>query len=300
MPQQVSNEPISVGLSNSSIGALTLGILDDGSTLPDTLELALTQKLVTDAISSEFYFQIQSATAVISGRDSYGKNLRFDQAAIDTGRVQVQVNGVIKSLAVDYNISPNVITFTATLSAGDRVKVSIFSIPPTVTTTVIFDRNDLTTINRGAWGNIRYVKELDISTGEFAKKWILYTSVGSGGLSSNARYQISGLQAGGVEVDLEHAKLFLSASPYGNIDRNLRCAVKCSDLVDEYPLETVGGTYTRASVNSDYVQYLPVGLLLEGSASSSDKSFIVEDVLTSDSSNEETVSITSPKIIGPV
>jgi hypothetical protein len=302
-------------LSNSESGAITLGLLisDIEAAGIQDIRLQMKQRLTADVPFTEYVFVQQIQDNVISGRDSNGKNLRFDQTAIDAGRVQVIVDGIIKNQDVDYVATPNIITFTTPLAIGVRTAVSVFGSAPTTLVDITLTKNAAatSTISGGAWGNIRWLQEYDKTTGIADRRWWLFTANTTGSISSEAQYQLDSIinvQTAAVIVPTVHSfqdvRFFLSSSPHDNTDRYLNLYVDAAPLADGFLMRSISTTFTELYAVADAIgDVSPPFQLIGGGSPAPDNSYIVVDTFPSNDRAASEALETKPKankIIGPV
>jgi hypothetical protein len=313
-----------VSLTCSASGVVTLAMfLTEAEALANpTVNVSLKQRLSADTPFTEYVYNLQTSTQIISGKDANGKNLRFDQAAIDEGRVLVLVNGVARQAgtdAGDYAIVPNTITFNTALAAGSVVEVSVFSVAPTQLVSLSFVANYsfLVTTNSGAWGNVRWVDEYDQTTGLLKsvqpgqKKWWIYSCTSLASVSTASQLLLTAIMNStsttvlmpGTLGDLADARFLLSASPHDNTDRYLNFYIDAQVLADGFYAQSIVTTIPELYADSSaLVDIFPPFQLISATPLSS-SSFVTADTYsTTDyvSSDTPETRLTGTKIIGPV
>jgi hypothetical protein len=274
-------------LSTSATGSLVLAVRSDSPTaLPTQLTISLEQKRVGDVAYQQYQFKPSASTTLISGKDSVGKNLRFDQLAIDEGRITVRVNGVDTT---DFLLEPSRITFRTQIFAGAIVDIIIYTEKSTTTRTLTLTRNKtlLPSLTRGSWSNIDYVVQAEANGG--TSKWYLYSTD-----------VIAGLTAGKIRVvknDVSDEAFFLLAStPYQSTDRYLNFVVDQSILSDDFNTAHDSGRLTASQALLSEL-FPPLMLVPEA--------YISTDLFTVGSSSAvvtdtEEARFASKKILGPV
>lgn len=312
-PSQPIPEKQVQALTCSKAGALTLALLLTDAEAGDnpTLTLKLSQRLSADVPSTEYIYNVSTSTSIISGKDSAGKNLRFDQSVIDNDLIHVLVNGVARQQGVgpnDYTASPNVITLNTPITSG-VVVISVFGIAPTIPQSLSFTANYsfIATANSGAWGNIRWVDEYDPTDGSLrstgGKKWWLYTcpSVSSLSIASMLKVNDIELQVGALD-SLANARFLLAAPPYDNTDRYLNFSVDVEALSEDYLMSSATAEITELFAEGATIELYPPYQLISDKVLA-DSSYVVADTFpTNDSVSDDTpeTRLVNSKIIGPV
>jgi len=312
--------PQTQALTCSSSGALTLALLlsDADAAANSTITLALQQRLSADVPSTEYVYNVTTTTSIISGKDSAGKNLRFDQNSIDNDLIHVLVNGVARQQGVganDYTASPNVITLNTPITSG-IVVVSVFGVAPTVPQQLSFSANYsfIATANAGSWGNIRWVDEYDPATGSLrsnsGKKWWLYTCTSVSNLATASMLKITSIKNGAGNIDLmpgtlgaiTNARFMIAAPPYGNTDRYLNFSVDVEALSDDYLLTSATGEITELFAAGATIELYPPYQLFSAPLLISSSYVVADTFPTNDSVSDDTPEsrLVSSKIIGPV
>jgi len=310
-----------VSLSCSDNGALTLAILmtDAAAIAYPTLRLQLRQRLSADVPFVEYVFNLIADEQIVSGKDSTGKNLRFDQNAINDGRVQVLVNGVTRSSgagATDYQASPNVITFNTALDAGTVVVVSVFGIAPTTTQVLQFTAN-YSVINAssvGSWSNIRWVDEYDPQTGLLrstnGERWWLYTCTALGDLSIASLLNIVSVNdqtddavIPGVLGEIEHVRFLIANPPHGSTDRYLDFYVSAEILTDPSgKMTSAVTTTTELFADREALTEIYPPFQLVSAENPANSSYVTPDAFSGAAVSQDVADerLTGTKIIGPV
>lgn len=272
----------SFDLSTSATGSLTLAVKGD-DTLPYQLNLTLEQRRVGDIQFQQFTFRLTSGATSVSGRDSSGKNLRFDQEAIDEGRVVARVNGVETTAT----FSGSKVSFITPVVGV--VDVLVYSTKSTTTKILTLTRNKSLnpTLARGSWANINYVERIDIDGN--VSKWYLY-SVDT----------IAGLTTGRIKIEksseVGEAIFLLASTPYQSTDRYLNFVVPQSSLIEDFNLAHESGELTASTEFLSEI-YPPISI--------PNDAFVGPDQFTVAASSAiildtEEVRFASRKILGPV
>lgn len=277
---EVSTASQSILMSNSSSGALVIAVKSsDPASLPIQITLDVEQKKIGDVGFQQFTFKATAATTSISGRDLNGKNLRFDQLAIDEQRVVVRLNGVEISPVLE----PSKVIFN--FPASSSVDVIVFNDVDVTKKTIFATRNKslIPSLTKGSWSNIDYVtRVLDDGT---LTKWYLYTAD-----------TIGDMTAGKIKVYTGNGAVFLlSSTPYQSMDRYLSFIIPQEKLQDDFLISPVDGHFTISKDLVDEI-YPPFAIPLD--------SYIVSDLYTVASSSAivtdtELVRLPSSKILGP-
>lgn len=314
--KKVSASPVaatqqSVSLSCSSTGVLTLAVrmTDAQATANPTLTMALTQRRVDDISYVVYNFKPSASTSTISGKDLTGKNLRFDQSAIDEGRVFVRLNGISIFPGDGITLTPNTVTFTTSVAAGSTVSVSVYSQQNTVSRTLDFEANYsfLVTSGSGSWGNVRWAEDYDDMTGAInPEKWWLYSCTSLGEIASSSRLILDTIfQSDGVTplvTDFTTVRFLLSGDPHDNTDRYLNFYVDGVGIHDGYALSSSTATITELFADANVVLEIYPPMQLIKSTVMTNSSFVTADTFptTTYSSDASAVRLSGTKIIGPV
>lgn len=312
----VNNEIQTLSLSCSSTGVLTLAIYqsDLEAEARTNLVVKLTQRRIEDISYQQYVFRPSISTTLISGRDTSGKNLRFDQNVIDEGRIFVRINGVSKSIGSasdQITLSPNTISFNSEIAAQSSIDVSIYFEKDTIEKTLTFTANKAFVVNSnsGAWGNIRYITEYGSDGNLKPNKWWLYSCTGFGDITTSSRLKLDSiLEENGVTValagqNLINARFLIASEPFGNTDRYLNFLVECATLNEGYMLSTVNNTITEllTDINSLKEIYPPFQLVydtvLQNSSFVTTDTFISSDAIPTDTALTRLV---GKKTIGPI
>lgn len=309
-PTAVVQPPKFQTLSNSASGALTLGLFltNVEANALQTIRLQLKQRLSADVPFTEYAFTQQISGQVVSGRDTTGKNLRFDSLAIAEERVQITVNGIVQIIGEDCVLTPNVITFTENLAEGTKIYVSVFGSAPTtiVEITLIKNSTSNSTTAGGAWANVRLLKSYDDGILPTDKKWWLFTANTVGNIATEAQYQLDRIIDANTDTDavssLSLARFFLSAPPYGNVDRHLNLFVDCQKLSEAFLLRSITGASTELTAALSVIEDVSPPFQLAGVGVGSANSFIAKNTFLTGQSGSDIVTNepTSTRIIGPV
>lgn len=301
-------EEISMATSSGSAITLALFLTDAEAADITSVRVNFDQRLSADTVVVNYNFVTTSATLSFSGRDSQGRNLRFDQNAIDDNRVVIIVNGVRTEAA---QLTPNVVTFLTPVAANSTVDIAVYESIPSTNVTMLFQQNNAAAFSAAttAWTNIRWVVDNN-SVQVSDKKWWVYTAttLGTAGYSAFLRPStVIGINITGNEQTLSSAVLgfdnvrfLLAASPYGNVDRYLQFFIDVTKLSMDWLLRTGVSASSIFSQASALVELYPPMSLLRTDISFG--SFISDDVNTGININSvtDTPSIISNKILGPV
>ncbi len=311
-----------VSLSCSETGVLTLALLltDAEAAANTSIKLVATQQLSADVPFTEYVYSLVASTQIVQGKDSLGKNLRFDQDAIDNDQIQVLVNGVARVQGddpQDYVATPNTITFNTALDSGTIVSVSVFGTAPTIQQTLTFISNNtfIATDSSGSWGNIRWVDEYDPDTGELRsggnQKWWLYSCTSITGLSASSLLRVSQIKNNAESVvlipgtigEFDSARFLLAAPPHDSTDRYLNFYVDLNVLSEGYILSTEITSVTEllASVGALVNIYPPFQLIF--AEDPNDSSYVTPDTFPTDSSlSSDTPQerLVASRILGPL
>ncbi len=231
-----------VDIISSSLGAITLATPE--VLTANQLVMTLTQRLVTDTSVTDYLVQLASDTTIVSGKDSKGRIIRFDQAAIDSGRVTVFVNGVQREMgttALDFQLLPNTVIFNSIVAAGSKVVINVFAAIQTRDHTLSLVRNTSLDSDTTAWSNVGYVLSL---SNEGLTNLYTYTALSTSGLPNNAVFKLSSVTADGAPIPLTSTVILLATPPYENVDRVMSSTLKLSNLTGDFSLQTTGDTGT--------------------------------------------------------
>lgn len=319
---EAESEAKSITLSTSPTGVVTLALLmtDEEAQANPSVVLVAKQQLSADVPFTEYVYSVLVETAIISGKDTRGRNLRFSQSVIDNDQLQVLVNGVVRNQgdgANDYVAAPNVITFNTALPVGSIVNVSVFGVAPTITQTLTFTANYsfIASDTSGAWGNIRWADEYDAETGSLIsttdnKKWWLYSCTSLGALSSAALLKVTEIQNSdqtilipGTLGQFSESRFLLASPPYDNSDRYLNFYVDLETLASDFMLSSqVTTTVELQADRSALVDiYPPLQLInnenLANSSYVTADTFPADDAVSLDTPEER---LTASRIIGPL
>lgn len=296
-----------ISMSCSETGTLTLAVFMTNAEAASnpTLKLIAKQRLSADVPSTEYVYTVAAPTTIISGKDSTGKNLRFDQAAIDDGRVQVLVNGVIRT---DYIATPNVITFATPLAIGSIVEVTVFGIAPTTPQTLEFVANYsfIASESAGSWANIRWVDEYNPTTGDLesdeqSKKWWIYSCSSLSNLSASSILSIVAIKNSAETVTFSTARFLIAAPPYDSTDRYLNFYIDVTALSNGYLLSSVISSITELYAQSEaLIEIYPPFQLIHNSNMSNSSYVVADRFPTTDSVSMDEDRLIGKKIIGPL
>lgn len=318
--EAIAEEKVSLSCSNTGVLTLALLLTDAEAASNPSVKFVATQQLSADVPFTEYVYNLVAGTQIISGKDSLGKNLRFDQNAIDNNQIQVLVNGVARVQGddpQDYVATPNTITFNQSLDSGTVVSVSVFGTAPTIQQTLTFIANNtfIASDSSGSWGNIRWVDEYDPDTGELRstgnKKWWLYSCTSITGLSAFSLLRVSAIKDSSETTTLipgdigefDAARFLLASPPHDSTDRYLNFYVDLNTLSEGYILSTEITSVTElfASTSALVNIYPPFQLIF--AEDPNDSSYVIPDTfpknsaLSSDTPQERLV---ATRILGPL
>lgn len=290
LQQTVPVEVPPVRVATSASGALVIAVkTENQNLLPDSFDVVFLQRRTEDIAFNEYSFRTTEARSVFSGRDSNGKILRIDSAAISEGRVLVRVNGVISTTAV---ATVNTITFPSPQPTGTLVTVRVQLEKETIEKTITLTRNSEQSpvISRGSWSNVNYVSRFN--SGAYEKWWVYTVDVLAG--IGIGKLKISSTSLTGFPM-----MLLLSHEPFARVDRYLDFIVPIETLFEDYYLTLPSSDSASLVIDRSAVQEIYPPLVLTPS-----QSFIIADELQttassaviSDDVNEVLV---SSKILGP-
>lgn len=277
------NDFISVNASAND--GLVFAIQADLETqLPDYLDVEITQRRAEDVSFQEFEFSSKVVSASFSGKDSFGKILRFDAVAIAEDRVSVRLNGV----QVTPTLTPNTVVFSSPLPINSQISIRVLSEKQSIDKKIRMFKNSLQTpaAVRGSWSNVQSVDMFN--SGQF-KKWWIY-SIDSLGAIGLGKFKIKNL---GVSND---AVLLLSHPPHGEIDRYLTLVVPLPNVIADFNL-------IRSSSNNVVIDMVDVAKIFPPIIVDPDTSIILSVFLQPVNLKKDEALppiFTSSHIIGPV
>ena len=313
---EVTEIPAAIALTTSVNGALTLAIYqsDTDAALRQTLIARFTQRRTEDIKFNQFLFKTVTQTSIISGRDSSGKNLRFDQIAIDEGRVFVRVNGISRFQGSDLDeivLTPNTVSFNSPIPAAATVDVSVSTEKGTLTRDILFTQNATgSVITSGSWTNVRWVREHDNVTKQLKpNRWWLYTSENVSSITSGSSLKLDGIFESDsstllfAEDSLAFVRFFLAASPYAAADRYLNLIVEANQLSSDFAISVTTDSGIRLFADHNALIELYPPLTLVSATPSTSSSFITPDEFIGDTSipsDTSAIRLVGKKILGPL
>lgn len=303
----VTKPPVS--MSTSATGVVSMAVYyPPGTTLLQNLVVNFDGQLAQDVSYLEYIYNTSIPQTIFTGKDSLGKNLRFDTSTVLPSQIFVMVNGVARFPGTgpnDYVATNNTITFNSVITAGASVSIYIYSEQPTIQESLTFTLNSnlQTTVNYGSWGNISSIQEYDQTTGLVKTgTWMVYTCTSLESVSLNIQLLLTNItdQLGNIlysSGSFDNVRFLLSADPHDDTDRYLNFYVNMQLLSEEYLLSTNTTTITELFANySALVEAFPPLVLTTSS-------YITPDTY----STTDAVSSTTPetrlagtKIIGPL
>ena len=311
----VISDPEVVSLSTSDSGAMTLAIYQSSAaTLANPiLKVKFIQKQTRVVSQQQYIFKNNLITSIISGRDSTGKNLRFDQTAIDEDRIFVRVNGIPRFSGLGANeivFTVNTVTFNTPIPAGSAIDVSVHAEKDSVERFVKFTANASAapTSILNSWGNVKHVREYDSLGVLKPEHWHLYTSDSFAGVTSISRLCMEQIYLDDEttvyvsNTNLASARFFLAAAPNEGADRYLNFIVEASALYNMFILTALNSIPTEIVVERSAVTelYPPLQLIKAPPANSS---FTSPDIVTTDisiPSDTAASRLSGNRIIGPL
>ena len=255
--------PASVSLSNSDTGTVTVAFrtrtYNELAAASEALNLVFEQRVQSTIPFQQYEYRAAEGQVEFQGRDLSGRVLRFDQLAIDEGRVLVRVNGVER---VDVTLAVNTVTFDAPLSSGDAVSMLVYAAQQVTRRTVPVTRHDgrAAVGNPGAWSNIRFIKRFDPAEG-YVDRWYVFSTTlplmahipADGSLRLVGAYTIeTGTEV--IPLDQLDSMLFLLSNyPWKNVDRYYNFSVPGSAVSTDFNLRcaTPGGV-RQLSVSEEH------------------------------------------------
>lgn len=299
---------VSMVTSPSSILSLAVnfGVVHEES----TIIAKFIQQRPDDIPFQQFTFRLGTASSQISpllangliGKDINGKNLRFDQAAIDEDRVKVRVNGIVVSAGTgthEFSIVPNKILFNSSLSIGTVVDVSVYSEVDFVEKNITFTRNTAVSAvtSASAWGNIASF-ELQRVGNAIPDIFTVYSSSTIGELLTSKMKLVGFYKENGIDVIGAPALFLLSSPPYQNVDRYFNFCVSTAKISESFLIDIVRQGEFDFLVDYSAVEelYPPIELIINESYLKND-TFTTTAVIPTDTSATR---LSGTKIIGPV
>jgi hypothetical protein len=304
--------PSPIRLSCSSTGVVTLAIYqsDVDAAANQVLKMKLTQRRVEDISSVQYLFRPITSVTVVSGKDSTGKNMRFDQTAIDEGRVFVRVNGIPRFQGAEADelvLTPNTITFNTAIDALSTVSVSVSQEKNTVERVLSFNLNasNAVSTNSGSWGNVRWVREYDVTTKQLKPlKWWIYSCPLITTIAASSTLRLDGIYKEDettpvlLDTNLDKARFLLAASPYENTDRYINFMIPATEMHADFMLsaskESVLELFADASAFTEV--YPPLQLINPSSYTSAD----VFTTTTTVPDDTASVRFTGERVLGPL
>lgn len=299
---------VSMVTAPSSI--LTLAISFGVEYQEPTIVAKFIQQRPDDIPFQQFTFRLGAVSSQVSpllsngltGKDINGKNLRFDQAAIDEDRVKVRVNGIVVSKGSgthEFNIIPNKILFNSSLSIGTVVDVSVYNEVDFVEKDIVFTRNTAVSAatSTSAWGNIgnfRLQKMGNIIPDIFT----VYSSSAISELLTSKMKLVGFYKEDGIDRIGSTAMFLLSSPPYENVDRYFNFCVSTAKISESFLIDIVKQGEFDFFVDSSAVEelYPPIELIINESYLKND-TFTTTAVIPTDT---PAARLGGTKIIGPV
>ena len=319
--QELSSTPLQksieyVGLSCAANGTITLAIQHtDADALTEErseLTVKFLQRRVEPISFQKYIYKLESTTDEVFGRDTTGKNLRVDAQAKADGRVSVKVNGVDHPNFTVPQV--NRIKLESQYDANTIVTVVVAAEKDTVERNLKFIRHSTqaSTVNFGAWDNVRFVKTVDASGEDDPNSWWVYSCNDLTSISSSTSLQVDSIwDKNGTKIvsgeQLKQTRFLLASTPFTNVDRYMNFVVSLFDLSQGFVISSPVASTKQLQVERKTVteifpsmrMKLPVGNVY------SDSSFIQEDTIVASSSSQITTDsavsrLKGRKVIGPV
>ena len=304
-----------IDLSCSNNGAIVLALYQSDAEAANRTDLVVrfTQRRTEDVKYIQYLFRTVSQTSMISGRDTSGKNLRFDQLAIDEGRVFVRVNGVARFQGMDPDeivLTPNTVAFNTPVAGNSTIDVSVYTEKNTLSRDVEFTQNASGAAISSAWNNVKWVKEYDLQTNAHrSNKWWIYTSNSISSISSGSSvrldgvFEIDSVTPVAVEADLENVRFMLASPPYENVDRYMGFTVEANQLSTDFSISVTKEASTKmAADHNAFAEIFPPFQFIS-SLINADSSYLMPDSFTTDTAiptDSAAVKLSGTKVLGPL
>lgn len=284
-----ASSEMAVGIATSEVGALVLAIKEqDEGSLPSSIDVTFEQRRSENVKYSEYTYRPTSATTVFTGKDSSGKILRIDSAAIAEDRIQVRVNGV---LTIDFTATTNTITLATPAPIGSVVIIRVQAEKETITRTVSFTRNSqqIPSVARGSWANVDLIRRFTNGVGY--ETWWIYS------IDSTNGFGVGKLRL--VSIDSSREAMFVLAhTPFTSFDRYLNFILPPENLMGDFPINVESSTRDLI-VDRSLVQEIYPPIRLQADAFIDPESRVTESssALVADDIN---VLLKGDKVLGPV
>lgn len=246
--QSTASTEMAVGIATSDVGAIVLAVREqDEGALPSTIDVTFEQRRSENVSYSEYTYRPTSATATFTGKDSSGKILRIDAAAIAEERIQVRVNGV---LTTDFTATTNTITLSSPAPAGSVVSIRVQAEKETITRTVTFTRNRqlVPTVARGSWANVDLIRKFTNGVGY--ETWWAYS------VDNTFGFGVGKLKVVSIDTSRDSV-LVLAHTPFTNFDRYLNFVVPAENLMGDFPISVDSQTRELTVDRSLVVEIYP-------------------------------------------
>lgn len=286
----IVEEALPVRLATSTNGAFVVAVKSqDDSVLPESFNITFLQRRTEDVAFNEYTYRTTEPRSVFSGRDSNGKIMRIDSAAISESRVQVRVNGVISTAAT---ITLNTVTFPIPIGIGSLVSIRVQLEKETVEKTITVTRNSEQNpvISRGSWSNVDFVSRFN--NGVYEKWWVYTVDVLAG--IGMGKLKIASISLSGYPL-----MLLMAHEPYLRVDRYLDFIVPIENLLDGYVLTLPSSDSATLVIDRSAIEEIYPPLVLTPTTSfitPDEPQTMASSVVISDDVNEILV---SSKILGP-
>lgn len=310
----VQEEP-KVTLSCSATGTLTIAVRqsDAVAALDSRAQLTMRflQRKVEPISFQKYIYKLETLTDEVFGRDTTGKNLRIEPVAKGEGRVSVKVNGVDTEFTIPQS---NKIKLSASYPINTIVTIVVAAEKDTVERDLVFTRHSTqsSTVNFGAWDNIRFLKSVSTSGGEDANSWWMYSCTDLGAISNSTSLQVvSVLDKDGIQIisgpALADVRFMLASAPYANVDRYYNFVVEAMDAANGFPISSPTTSMRQLQVTRSTVAelYPPLRVRLPTNSVYAGSSYIQADTIVGTNSsqvvtNTAAVRLSGRKVIGPV
>lgn len=216
-------------------GSMTLFVDSTKVQTVNHLVLTFEQRKIENVAHQQYFYQVGSATTIITGKDSTGKILRFDQTAINDNRVVVLVDGVQRyqgALANEFVLTPNTITFNTAILPGSVVDVSVFQEKTTLTVQLTAFKNSIRPRKSSSWGNISDANFNNVN-------YTIFTVNPAANIIPGSRLKLLNIKDDADNLvldtpDLNHAFFGLASTPFESTDRYYATILTAKTLSDDF------------------------------------------------------------------
>jgi hypothetical protein len=300
-----------ISLANSASGTISIAVLlsDVEANSNEIINLKLIQKRVENLSAQSYSYRTTDSSQIITGKDNAGRILRFNQAAIDEDRVFVKLNGVTKINGTDIVLTPNTVAFNLPIPLGSSVDIAVYAEKGTIEKVLKFNlNNSLLENNFGAWGNLRYVREINSDGILNVKKWWIYSCLQTNAINYTSGIKIDGLYQEDeitplkIDSNLTDVRFLLSSLANENTDRYLNFYINALELHNDFLMTSIFENVNTLFANEiALVEMYPPFKLTSNTTNTGSyikaDTFITSTSIQTDASN---TLIQSKKIIGPI